>query len=121
MELHYNNIFSLNSSAIYQRLAVGSIAVAQPGATFMFAKAANGTLDPTVAAQVSASIKAVPAPNPAVTALKLPLAKAFQAAPDKAKFEKAATDNGYTSFSDFLVEISTPAEKVSAVARAIQN
>lgn len=120
MELHYNNIFSLNSSAIYQRLAVGSIAVGQPGAAFMFAKSANGTLDPTVAAQVAASIKSIPAPDPAVTTLKLPLAKAYQAAPDKSKFEKAATDNGYRSFNDFLIEANTPSEKVSAVARALQ-
>lgn len=121
MELRYANIFSLSSSGIYQRLAVGSGAVGQPGAAFMFGKDGNGTLDPAVAAQISSSIKGIPAPSPALTALKMPLAKAFQTAQDKSKFESAAKANGYASFSDFLIEVNTPAEKVNAVTTSVQN
>lgn len=45
MELRYGGIFDLGAtSGIYQRLAVGSIAVQQPGASLMFAKDASGTV-----------------------------------------------------------------------------
>lgn len=45
MELRYGGIFDTGStSGIYQRLAVGAVAVQEPGAAFMFAKDASGTL-----------------------------------------------------------------------------
>jgi hypothetical protein len=51
MELRYGGIFDLGaSSGIYQRLAVGTTAVAQDGATVMFAKNAEGNIDPVAAA-----------------------------------------------------------------------
>lgn len=48
MELHYANIFSFTDAGIYQRLAVGSIAVAQPGASLMFSKSPTGVVNPAV-------------------------------------------------------------------------
>ena len=45
MELRYNNLFA--GGGIYQRLAVGDIAVAQPGASLMFAKDSTGNLSLT--------------------------------------------------------------------------
>jgi hypothetical protein len=54
MELRYGGIFDLGpTSGIYQRLAVGSTAVAQDGATVMFAKDAGGNLDPAIARTVT--------------------------------------------------------------------
>ncbi len=44
MEMRFNGIFSLNGG-IYQRLAVGDIAVAQQGAAIMFAKDADGKIN----------------------------------------------------------------------------
>lgn len=45
MELRYGGIFDMGkSSGIYQRLAVGKVAVSQPGAAFMFAKDDEGAL-----------------------------------------------------------------------------
>jgi hypothetical protein len=45
MEIRYGGIFDTGpSSGIYQRLAVGSTAVTQPGASFMFAKDADGKI-----------------------------------------------------------------------------
>jgi len=50
MELHYKGIFSSGEgSGIYQRLAVGDIAVAQPGAAAMFAKDDAGKIDSNAA------------------------------------------------------------------------
>lgn len=56
MELRYGGIFDMGpSSGIYQRLAVGSTAVIQPGAAFMFARDADGNINaPTAAALQSA-------------------------------------------------------------------
>jgi hypothetical protein len=56
MELRYGGIFDTGpSSGIYQRLAVGKIAVAQPGAALMFARDADGTLDPAAPAALRAA------------------------------------------------------------------
>jgi hypothetical protein len=47
MEMRASDIFT--GGGFYQRLAVGSNAVVQPGASMMFAKDANGTLNPVAA------------------------------------------------------------------------
>ncbi|MEM0928073.1 MAG: hypothetical protein AAGI89_02165 [Pseudomonadota bacterium] len=57
MELRYNGIFSFDSS-MYQRLAVGDIAVTQPGAAFMFAKGRGGQLEPQNATAVAEALGA---------------------------------------------------------------
>jgi hypothetical protein len=60
MELRYGGIFDLGeSSGIYQRLAVGTEAVKQPGASVMFAKDADGSID-TETAKALAAVKAIP-------------------------------------------------------------
>ena len=58
MELKYSNIFSINTSGIYQRLAVGKTAVSQQGAAYMFARDQKGNLDPETAAAI-ASIESI--------------------------------------------------------------
>lgn len=121
MELQYGNIFSLKSSSIYQRLAVGDIAVAQPGAAFMFAKNTDGTLDPATAKAVSDSIKGVPSSNPTVTANKLPLANTYSGVANKADWDTVAKAQGYTSFSAFLIDAKATQEKVDAMSKALKD
>lgn len=58
MELRYENI--IKGGSLYQRLAVGSTAVSQPGATLLFAKDANGMVSTNVAAAITAKINAIP-------------------------------------------------------------
>jgi hypothetical protein len=61
MELRYGGIFDLGeSSGIYQRLAVGSTAVQQPGASLMFARDADGNVSEEAEAALR-SLKSVPA------------------------------------------------------------
>ncbi len=57
MELYYKDVFSRKSS-IYQRLAVGKIAVQQAGAAFMFARDPEGKVDPATAGALAASLNA---------------------------------------------------------------
>ncbi|MEM7740078.1 MAG: hypothetical protein AAF225_04695 [Pseudomonadota bacterium] len=57
MELRYSSILSANSS-IYQRLAIGDIAVEQPGAAFMFAKSPRGELSSNNAEAVATALGA---------------------------------------------------------------
>lgn len=122
MELNYANIFSLKQSGIYQRLAVGKTAVSQPGAAFMFAKGKDGTLDPQIADSVAKAVQTVPAPDPDVTALKLPLASAYaqKRAADQAKFDAAAVAAGYKDFDAFLIDPNTTAAQVDAVKKGLQ-
>ncbi|MGC4095956.1 MAG: hypothetical protein QM706_02480 [Nitrospira sp.] len=59
MELRYGGIFDMGkSSGIYQRLAVGKIAVTQPGASFMFAKDDEGELKGNTAEAVAKTAEA---------------------------------------------------------------
>lgn len=54
MELRFKGIFARGpGGGIYQRLAVGDIAVQQPGATLMFARGDDGVVDPKVAEYVA--------------------------------------------------------------------
>ncbi|NOQ13845.1 MAG: hypothetical protein GQ583_05095 [Methyloprofundus sp.] len=54
MELKYFGIFSTGSdSGIYQRLAVGNIAVANKGAEFLFSRDSAGKIDPKIARYIT--------------------------------------------------------------------
>ena len=99
-ELSYSSIFSLKNSAIYQRMAVGSVAVSQPGATALFSKSADGSLDPAVAA----AIQSVPEVDVNWDKAKAPLARSYIAAENKSVYDEAAKAAGYPAFSDFLLD-----------------
>lgn len=61
MELRFGGIFSTGTGGgIYQRLAVGETAVAQPGAAVMFAKDANGNLSSNAVEAVTRKIERIP-------------------------------------------------------------
>jgi hypothetical protein len=132
MELRYGGIFDLGaSSGIYQRLAVGDIAVKQPGAAAMFLKNANGELDD----KVVSAIKALPALQEQVEANKASMRVKFQdiylknkAAPELAKFETAAKSAGYEAaghadypaFRNFIGDLKTSSEKVRAIRQSLE-
>jgi hypothetical protein len=64
MELRYGGIFDVGaSSGIYQRLAVGKIAVQQPGASLMFAKDASGVVTADAQKALKA-VQSIPATDP---------------------------------------------------------
>jgi hypothetical protein len=121
MELRYGNIFSFTEASIYQRLAVGSIAVSQPGAAFMFAKGQSGDLNAATAAAISQNIKGIPAPNPASTSALVPLAAAYAKSTDKPAFDSVAVTQGFTTFSDFLISPSLSLDKVQAMVDALNH
>lgn len=114
MELRYGALLSRDAT-LYQRLAVGSVAVSQPGAAFMFAKSRDGTLDATAADAVAKSFRGAPVSDAASATGKAPLARRFQEAADKSAFEAAAKKQGYASFAEFLIEPSTKPEVLKAI------
>lgn len=61
LELKMQNIFQ--GGGVYQRLAVGNIAVTQPGAAFMFAKDATGNFAPGTVEAVAHSLQSIPVLN----------------------------------------------------------
>ena len=74
MELRYTGIFQGGpSSGIYQRLAVGTEAVRQPGAAALFLRDAEGKLDPA-AAQALKSLLSIPETPAEVSELKAHIA-----------------------------------------------
>lgn len=109
MEIRLQNMFS--GGGLYQRLAVGAEAVAQPGATLMLAKDANGMISSNAAAVVAA-LQTVPAVDANATAAKVPLAKAYQIATDRSNYDAVAKQLGYTSFEAFLADPSVGIAKV---------
>jgi len=115
MEIKYNGIFSSNSG-IYQRLAVGDVAVAQPGAAFMFAKSSDGNLDPLTATAVSEAIKGITnAPSSSVVASVMPLARLYEQAADKTKFDQAAQQQGWGNFGQFLIDKNLTLQKIQGM------
>lgn len=121
MELRYGGIFDLGStSGIYQRLAVGDIAVRQPGAALMFGRDASGEVSSDVAVALQ-NLEQIPDDPDADRKVSL-LANAHSqaSAEDKAKFDEAAVQAGYssgggrTAFQNFLVA-DDRAEKVDEI------
>ena len=115
MEIRMENI--LKGGLVYQRLAVGSNAVMQPGAALLFSKGANGDADPRTVAMV---LKQTPAPDAQATSEKLPLAQAYQQAADKAPWDAAAKALGYASFSGFLTNPTLTVADVFKMKAALQ-
>jgi hypothetical protein len=122
MELHYANIFSLQSSGIYQRLAVGKNAVMQPGAAFMFAKSKDGQLDPAVAASVAKAVGTIPAVQPEITAQKATLTETYlkEKTTQQIKYDKAAQAAGFKSFDAFLIDPNTTQAQFDQVKKGLQ-
>lgn len=116
-EIQFNNL--MNGGGLYQRMAVGSNAVRS--SMYMFAKSANGMLDPLSAEAISRSITGIPASSPAGTSAKLPLAAAYRAASDRFKFDATAQSLGYLNYEAFLLNTTLSAEQVSAMSSALKN
>ncbi|MGD9728554.1 MAG: hypothetical protein AB7G68_20775 [Nitrospiraceae bacterium] len=135
MELRYGGIFDTGkSSGIYQRLAVGAIAVTQPGAALMFARNAEGDIDQSVAA----AITKIPAVDASAEHKKALIARKFAELyvdPTGNKslldnFEEAAKAAGYPvsqtvykdypAFRDFAGDLATPISKVELVRSKLE-
>ena len=119
MELRYGGIFDLGpSSGIYQRLAVGDIAVKQDGAALLFSKDADGQVDPAVANALEA-VKRIPAVSSDVEAARSTIARKyldFEAKKDTEglmKFDDAARAVGYESFGKFTIDPTATIETVN--------
>lgn len=94
---------------IYQRLAVGPIAVSQPGAALMMAKDASGNINSNTATAVANATKAIHTiqeSRPALTATRRQYTDAYNNASEdvKKKFDAAAreADSRYSDFNDFI-------------------
>lgn len=144
MELRYGGIFDTGStSGIYQRLAVGSTAVIQPGADVMFAKDSAGIVSNNSVAALNA-VKAVPVQSESVLKEKRKLADAYRNIKHDrtlndvtrqnrlSVFTDAARNAGYSitekdvsegkdEFMIFLSDTHTDYEKVSNIKKSIES
>ena len=137
MELRYGGIFDLGaSSGIYQRLAVGDIAVKQNGAAAMFIKNADGDVDEN-AANALRAIKRVPTVNADVVAEKAIIVAKFMQFIDSndaaslAKFNAVAIAKGYPktinsyvdypAFRDFSSYPHTSIDEVRTIRSALEK
>jgi hypothetical protein len=114
MELRFQNLFK--GGGLYQRLAVGSVAVVQPGASFMFAKDADGTLSATSASAVAAAVNGVPTADSSTLTIIAPLARAYNSAQNKAEFDAIVAYYGYTSFGQFVIDARATKELATKIA-----
>lgn len=122
MELHYSGIFSTSAGGgIYQRLAVGSKAVEQPGAAFLMAKAADGSVSTNTAEAISRSLQTIKQVTIAAESNKVAISQAYAAATaDTKKAFDAVVSPQYKSFSDFLADPTTSLAQVQAIAQALR-
>lgn len=123
MELKYFGIFSTGTeSGIYQRLAVGDVAVQEAGAALLFAKGPDGKVD-TEAAQALTAVKGVQQVDTNVMADIAPLSKKYKTYKSQGdtenlnKFNSAAAGSGlgYQNFDDFLRDKQMTPEKVKTM------
>jgi hypothetical protein len=123
MEINAQGNIALGAAyqgGIYQRLAVGPTAVAQPGAAIMMAKDKNGNLDANAATAIknaSRTVDTISQSQPDLEAAKRKLADAYRGASDqdKKKFDQAAKDAGYSNFPDFISKTETSDEGLKKV------
>jgi len=112
MELNYTGTEGNNATGgVYQRLAVGDIAVTQGGATVMFAKNNKGDITEAQAAALK-NISAITAADPAAISAIVPLAIRYTSAKSStdaatiAKFDTAAASLDrsprFKTFEEFL-------------------
>jgi hypothetical protein len=127
MELRYSGIFSTgDGSGIYQRLAVGNIAVTQNGTALLFAKGPDGKVDAGTAAALKA-VRELPEVNETVEAAKAKLAKRLGSATASndsttvGKFDAAAKAEGFKDFDDFVASDKVTTEQVQAVRKRLES
>jgi len=105
MELRFAGLFSTGeNSGLYQRLAVGSNAVKQPGAAFMFAKGHGGQLDSNTVAAVSKSIESITTATPEARDFKFRISLVRRHAEQsiKDKIDQVLKEAGYDSYDAFV-------------------
>ncbi len=118
MELRYGGIFDLGeSSGIYQRLAVGTTAVQQPGASLMFARDADGNVSEETEAALR-SLKSVPAApkdvREAITRIRK--LRACHAA----EVDAAITQSGAGSY-DEIADHKVTIQQLEQITAAVQS
>jgi hypothetical protein len=104
MEMRYSGMFSFGKgSGIYQRLAVGKNAVEQPGASLMFAKGNDGTLDEETA-QAIQSLHFIKEETGKTLNIKSELTQFRNNASqeDKQRIATELKSLGYQSWDDFI-------------------
>ena len=121
VEMKYNGFFSTGTdSGIYQRLAVGSVAVAQPGAMAMFLRDSSGNISSNTAVAIQ-SLASIPTVSTSTTTSLVKIASVYKMAPDKAPWDGVAKANGYPSFAAFLIDPKLTPEKVTAVSDGLKS
>lgn len=129
MELRYGGIFDLGeSSGIYQRLAVGDIAVAQQGAAVMFAKDADGSIKSEAASALNA-VKSIPVASESKEQSKSEISIKYNEYKNKgdtaslAKYDNAAIkiDSKYSKYSDLAMDNNITEEKIKAICLILKD
>lgn len=130
MELRYGGIFDLGeSSGIYQRLAVGDIAVHEPGAAVMFAKNSDGSIGNDTDKALGA-VKSVPLVSGSKLKSMAEISRKYneyKLQNDTAsmnKFHNAVRKIDpakYSSYGDFSIDTDASLEKIKAVCLLIND
>lgn len=138
MELKYAGIFDLGTaSGIYQRLAVGDIAVTTVSADIMMLKNADGTYSAEGIKALN-RVRRIPEPDPAAMTAKAPISLKFDSLytanpsdPALNKFNDAAKLEGYPktrnpypdnpAFRDFSIDPNSTAEQVNKVKSSLEG
>lgn len=128
MELRYGGIFDLGaSSGIYQRLAVGKEAVRQPGASMMFAKNADGSIDAQTQSALDA-VKTIPVVSSVKEITRTEINQKYIAyrskgdAASMSKYDNAVKqiDHNYSSYGDFAIDENASQDKINKVCEALK-
>ena len=119
LELKFQNVFK--GGGLYQRLAVGTTAVSQPGAAFMFAKGPDGTLDPVAAKAIGSTLNQIEPPDWVIMDNLAPMARDFTASEQKDRFNEVARSLGWDDFPTFLSNDNLTPDQVDEMATVLRQ
>lgn len=121
MELRYGGFSFTGGGGIYQRLAIGREAVTQPGAAFMFARKADGSLDEETALSVSSALKTITPADVEASAEIAPIRHAYNRLDDagRDKINAAIRNAGFADYRDFVLHAR--ADKVKKVREELDK
>ncbi len=119
MEIRLDNI--LNGGGVYQRIAVGSTAVSQPGAAMLFSKNSDGQVDPAAALAVASAYRSVNKIDSANVDSLLPLSAAYAASANKPDFDAVAKKLGWPNFSALLTDPKISAASIANATAELKS
>ena len=119
MEFTFGGLFDFEGRGIYSRMAVGDLAVSQPGAVAMFARNEDGSIN----AEAIRALSGIEAPSREVLDARKWLVSKYKdaKADERAAIVKSLIKRGWATWADFIDDSKPDVSKIEAVVREVRD